>query len=233
MKKILFCLFTGICMITAAAEPLNFNIVSLSATARKNVERDLMEVILSVEERNSSRETAGNRVTERSNRVLQAARADKHLQSALTARHAYPDYAKSSQKPMWHEEAQISVSSRDFEALSRFIAAVQKDAAVQSLDFKVSLTAKQKLQDQLTAEAVTEFRRKAQHITRALGAQNYRIVQLNIGNASDNNFVQNIYQARSDIEERAAVMKSAAIIGDTEAGHQDIFLNVSGSIQVQ
>ncbi len=230
-KTALLMAFGAASIAPVAAEPLNYNVVTLSASARESIKRDTMEVVLSIRESGRERMRVNNAVTERSNRVLQQIRANKKLESELSSRNAYPYYIDGNPKKaqVWQDEARITVRSKDFEALSKLIAAVQNDAAVSSLDFTVSSDLQDKTQKSLTDAAIRNFREQAQNITRALGASTYKIVTLDVNSGGYSGY-------RMDMMARSKGMSAvaeAAAIPEVEAGNQEIQMNVSGSIQVQ
>ncbi|MDO5687528.1 MAG: SIMPL domain-containing protein [Neisseria sp.] len=233
LKRFLLIATLGIAaMNPLSAEPLNYNIITLSSSARESVQRDTMQVVFSIRENGRDRTTVSNTVTERSNRVLQKIRANKALQGELSARNIYPHYPDGNPKKaqIWQDEARITVRSKDFEALTKLMAAVQNDAAVDSLAFTVSRDLQEKTRKNLTESAIRNFREQAQTITRALGSSSYKIVSLNINSNDYNGYA---YAAAPMMRAKAEYAGDAAPVPEAEAGDQEITMNVSGSIQVQ
>lgn len=223
----------------AQAEELNYNIVSLSASAHERVAQDLMTVQLLIEERDRDRSKAANRATERSNRVIQAGREHEALRVQISGRHSFPEYSRRNsssaarEKPIWHDVINIEVESRDFELLNRFVAQVQDDASISNLSFSVANETRRALQEKLILAALEDFRHQAESISHALGGDGYIVVDLNIGNPSE-------YEARNaypmamarGYDEAASLAKSAEVM-ETEVGEQEIHLSVRGRIQVE
>lgn len=227
MKKMISFLLILLLSLSAYAKELNYNIVSLSASAEKTVARDTMRVVFAIEEQGKNRQEVSNKTTTRSNRVLQAARQQNTLKAELSSRNAYSFSPNNKNTMQWQDHATITVVSTDFNTLEKFIAQVQKDAAVQSLSFYPSRKIQRQLEDELIHQAIQSFRTKAQSITQALGKKQYEIVQINI-NQQHNHHAPMMYRSK-------AIMASSvdAATPDTEAGEQHIQLDISGSIQVK
>lgn len=227
MKKMISFLLISLLSLNIYAKELNYNIVSLSASAEKTVARDTMRVVFAIEEQGKNRQEVSNKTTTRSNRVLQAARQKNVLKAELSSRNTYSLSPNNKNTMQWQDRATITVVSTDFNALEKFIAQVQKYAAVQSLSFYPSHKTQRQLEDELVRQAIQSFQTKAQSIAQALGKKQYEIVQLNI-NQQHNHHTPMMYRSN-------AVMASSvdAVTPDTEAGEERIQLNVSGSIQVR
>lgn len=227
MKKYLLILMTMLLSATAQAESLHYNIISLSASAEKTVARDTMRVVFSIEEMGKNRQEVSNQTTTRSNRVIQAARQNRALKAELSSRNTYSYTLKNQKNTLqWQDSATITVVSSDFGALEKFIAQVQKYAAVQSLSFYTSRQKQSKMEEDLIQQAIQAFRKKAQSITQALGKKQYQIVEMSID--QQHNHAPMMYRT-----EGVMLASAKAATPDTEAGEESLRLQVSGRIQVQ
>ncbi|MBR7002505.1 MAG: SIMPL domain-containing protein [Neisseriaceae bacterium] len=210
------------------ADNLNYGVVSFSATATETVKQDTMNATLSIRESGGDRQKVSNAVTERSNRVLAALKKYSDLNGALTARRTYPVYDNNRKNPVWHDMADITVKSTDFAAMSRFLAAVQNDAAIGNLHFSVSDSVQHKTLEKLLTQAIGNFKQQAQVITNAMGGKAYKIVQMDLNGG-------NVMIYRNAVRSAAMMTKSADAVemNIEEAGDSEIRLDISGSIQVQ
>lgn len=215
----------------AFADNLNYGVVSFTASATDTVKRDLMTATLSIREQGSDRQKVSNTVTERSNQVLATLKKYSHLDGALTARRAYPVYSNNNRKtPVWHDAADISVKSTDFAEMSRFLAAVQNNAAIGDLHFSVSDSVQSKTRERLLNQAIGNFKQQAQVITQAMGGKGYKIVQMDLN--GDNMVIYRSVRTAAPMMAKSADAVEMNIDNE-DAGDSEIRLDISGSIQVQ
>ena len=210
------------------ADNLNYGVVSFSATATETVKQDTMNATLAIRESGGDRQKVSNAVSERSNRVLAALKKYPDLNGALSSRRTYSAYDSNRKNPVWHDMADITVKSTDFAAMSRFLAAVQNDAAIGNLHFSVSDSVQHKTLEKLLTQAIGNFKQQAQVITNAMGGKAYKIVQMDLNGG-------NVMIYRNAVRSAAMMTKSADAVemNIEEAGDSEIRLDISGSIQVQ
>lgn len=214
------------------AENLNYNVISLHNSSSETVKRDTMNVNLSIKETGKDRNKISNIVTERTNRVLKLIRDNKSIKGELSNRNVYPSYIDGNPKKgeIWHDRASISVSSKNFEALSKFLASVQKDAAISGMYFSVSKEERREANERILTRAIHEFRQKAQTVANAMGKSQYKIVQMDINESGNVGYAT---RPRMMMTKSVASNEDAAIEMDTESGEEEVQINISGSIQVQ
>lgn len=211
----------------AVAEPLNYNIVSLNASASKTISRDTMTVVFAIQENGRDRNQVASAVTRKLNAVLAKAKANGDFETSLSSRNGYPYNSDNNpnRSDSWRESATVTVKSKNFKALDRLIADVQPYANVQSQEFSVGQATLRTFEQELTTNAIAQFRHKADTVTRAMGGTGYRIVTLNLGESGGvRPMMMRAYAA--------GAMKAAAPVPDDAAGNEDITLNINGSIQV-
>ncbi|MFD1245563.1 SIMPL domain-containing protein [Paralysiella testudinis] len=231
MKKIVLAGLMGLAVAgLARAEALNYGLVSLSESVSRPIARDQMVLVLNIEEQGKEREAVANAVTRKVNAVLQQARQHSQFNTTLQSRSAYPqsDYVNGRRVDKgWQDSASIKVESKDMAALNAFAAKVQSQAAISDIQYTVSTASMQANETELTREALQRFNARAAMIAQNLGGSGYKIVQLNIGNSSDNISTPLAYggvmRAKAD----------AAPVQDSAPGEAQLRLDVSGQIQVQ
>ena len=231
MKKIVLAGLMGLAVAgLARAEALNYGLVSLSESVSRPIARDQMVLVLNIEEQGKEREAVANAVTRKVNAVLQQARQHSQFNTTLQSRSAYPqsDYVNGRRVDKgWQDSASIKVESKDMAALNAFAAKVQGQAAIGDIQYTVSSASMQANESELTREALQRFNARAEMIAKSLGGSGYKIVQLNIGNSSDNISTPRAY---------GGVMMAkaeAAPVQDSAPGEAQLRLDVSGQIQVQ
>ncbi|WP_434777310.1 SIMPL domain-containing protein [Neisseria sp. Ec49-e6-T10] len=212
---------------TIQAQPLNYNLVNLSESASRSVERDEMTATLIIQEEGKTPAELTKKVTLQTNQLLQKARQNKALEVALAGRNSYRTDTKSN---VWRETATITLTSKDFNAINTFIADVQSYARIQDISFTVSKDKLLSLENELTAEALQRLKNKALFIGKNIGLNHYQIVTLDIGQQG----IQPVYQRMSMAKSASISMDSAqsAYIPEVEAGKQDVILRVSAQIQL-
>lgn len=230
LKKILFTALTIGAVSQAMSDNLNYNVISLNAQARQTVEQDVMEVVLLIQESGENRDKISSTVTERSNKVLAIIRANAALKSELLSRRAYPEYRSQSSKiQSWRDQAHIRVSSKNFTALSKTIASVQSDAAVERLDFSISNDLRESLREKLIKNAINNFKKEAKVITETLGGSHYQIVNLKVDDER-NDYDEPVAMSAASVQTLA---RDDRPVMQASAGLRELKITVSGSIQVK
>lgn len=230
MRKILF-LLPLLAALPVSAEPLNYNVVSFSETASATVANDTMKITFAVEESGKDRRDVSNRVTRRLNALNARIFADKTFKGAMGNRSAHAVYDDKGRITGWKDTAYISVESKNFQALSQLAASSQNDAAVRGMQFSVSPEKRSATTDELSRQALKNFRTRAEFISNTLGFRGYKIVNIQI----DNNFTA--YRSAAPVAMRSAKAageeSDAAVQIDTSnPGTEEIMQTVSGSIQM-
>lgn len=215
----------------AQAEPLNYGLVSLSESANQSIARDQMVLVLNIEEKGNNREQVASVVTQKVNAVLQEAKKHKQFNTMLQSRSAYPlsDWVNGKRVDRgWQDSASIKLESKNMAALNQFAAQVQKHAAIGNIQYTVSTATMQEAERTLTRDVLQRFNQRAQYITQQLGGSGYKVVQLNVGNSSDDPVMRG-YGASMMMAAKA----EAAPVQDTAPGEAELSLSVNGQIQVQ
>ena len=214
----------------AQAESLNYGLVSLNEEASATITRDEMVLQLSITENGKQRNTVSNQVTQRLNAVLRAAKQHRDFNTQLQSRSAYPTSEYQNGKRIdtgWQDEATIRVQSKNLDALNRFAAEMQGQAAIANVQYTVAQNTLEQHQTALTEQALQQFKQRAQQITRSLGGSSYKIVQLNLGNSQTESAPRPYMVARA-----MAKVADAAPTQDTAPGETQLSLSVNGQIQV-
>ena len=122
----------------------------------------------------------------------------------------------------------ISVFSEDTAKVNQLVAAVQQDARLESQNYGLTTVARRQYELQLTEQAIRNFQQQAQHIATVLGARNYKIVEMNVGNVNINQRQPRMYASAASANMK---MADAGEVANDMAGETEISVNVSGSIQ--
>ena len=92
-----------------------------------------------------------------------------------------PVYANGRRIVGWVARQGLRLESQDAEALSELLGELQERVAIQSINYSISEAARDAAEDELIAEALAQFSRRANLIASELGHDGYRIVRINVG----------------------------------------------------
>lgn len=206
-----------------AADEINYNIVNLSAERSRQVENDVMVVVLRTVAEADRAADAARKVNE------QQAWADEIIKSVKAVSYRTMQYQtrplyQNRQLTGWSVSQQIRLESSDIEGLTSLVGTLQERLQVSSMQFEISPDRRQKETDALTVEALQAFRDKAGLISQTLGAGDYRLVTISV---QENNHPAPLYRAQA---EAMAVQAQAPPV--VEAGDSAVMVNISGSIQL-
>ena len=198
--------------------------ISLSASAEREVDNDLLVTVLFAEHQAPRQQAVSEAVNTAIRWALDKSKATDDIKVQTMHYNTAPVYDKKIITG-WRARQSIRLESKDAEKLSDLIGELQERLSIDSVNYAVSKAARDLAEEALTSEALAQYRRRAELVTRDLGRKTYRIVDLNI-NAQGAHPHQIAYATRGmDAMEATA---GPAI----EAGVQTISVNVSGAIEV-
>lgn len=216
-------LFTGAVM----ADELNYNVVSISAEAERDVPNDLMMVQLMVEHQDSSAAKVSQQVNQDMSWALKQLKGEKALKYETQQYSTYPMYDKHKIKG-WQASQQLAIESEDFEKLSEVILVLQAKLQVKNMSFAPTKRTKKKVEDELVAEALSAFKKRAKLVQDNLDADGYKMVNVNVN--THGNYAPVYYSGRPSMKMRSMAMESAPAV---EGGTSTMQVNVNGQIQLQ
>ncbi len=202
------------------------NVVSLNASASLEVPKDWLTLVFS-----TSRE--GTDATAVQNQLKQA------LETALTeARKAarpgqvdvqtgnfslYPRYTAKGGSNGWTGSAELVVEGRDLAAISQLAGRIQT-LTVARTSFGLSREAREKVDADVTAQAIAQFKLKAEQVARQFGFGGWtlREVQVHGNDAAPPMMRMQAMRAGAAADESLPV----------EAGKATVTVSVSGSVQL-
>lgn len=225
ISSMIICFLFFLCATHATAEELNYNLIHLSAGAESDVDNDILIVLMnSFAEKNSARE-ASESVNADMDRALKICAQYSTVKTRTMNYQTRPNYNKTRTITGWHASQQLRLESSDFEKLSKLVGILQEQLSVDSMRFEVSSEKRKKAVEELTVSALKEFTAKAQLITKTIGASDFRLVNLNLGE----NFPTRPYQRGFQAEAMSLAKDAAPAV---QAGESRILVQVNGSIQL-
>lgn len=212
--------------VAAVAEPSG--VLSLSTSATREVEHDLMSIVFS-----TSRDGAdANAVQAGLRQALDAALAEarraarpRELEVETGNFSLYPRPATKTQPAGWQGSAQLRVQGRDMAAISQLAGRIQS-MSIANVGYGLSRERREQVEGELAAQAVQRFRSQAADYAKLFGYAGFVVRDVNV-NGSDNAPQVPMYRART--------MSMAAVADESlpvEAGKGSVSVNVGGSVQM-
>ncbi|AUZ03920.1 MULTISPECIES: SIMPL domain-containing protein [Vitreoscilla] len=217
-----------LCANHVLAADVHYNMVNLQDAAQVQVSQNQLTVVLAIESKADQRDAASRDNTLKLNRVLQAIQAQgvkgELLNRSVNQQYEYTN--QSHQARGWMDVAKVQIYSEDSAKINQLVAAVQKEARLESQQYGLTTALKRQYVLQATEEAVANFQQQAQQVTQNLGGKRYRIVELNIGEAGQYEMQPRMMMAKG------AMAADAAPVAMDMPGETSIRVQVSGKIQI-
>ncbi|EEG24379.1 Predicted periplasmic/secreted protein [Eikenella corrodens] len=181
MKKtalLLPALLAGLSLAPALAEPLNYNLLKFSETASRTVPNNWITVRLKVSTTHANPAQAAAETTRRLNILQSRARRLSGAEVELEGRHAYQSYRNGSRP--WEDIAILRVSGSDFQAIGKLIAESSGEATINDIGFSLKPESRRQIEESLAIEALQNFRKRADTLSRSMGGSGYRVVEVSL-----------------------------------------------------
>jgi predicted secreted protein len=223
-----FCL--GLSMPSAHAEaPPVANQLSLSASASTEVTNDVLVITFSTQREAADAATVQAQLTQALNAALAEARKAAQpgqVEVSTGSFSVQPRYAPKGEPMKWQGVAELRAEGKDFDALTRLVGRIQT-LSVAQVGYRLSREAREKVQGEVTAQAIARFRSQAEAYAKGFGfgSVTIRAVEVNSGESS----VPPLPRFRADM----AAMSAAAAPLPVEAGKSNVSAVVSGSVQMK
>jgi predicted secreted protein len=211
-------------MTAAPTQPQN--ILTLSATATVEVSRDVMVVSFSTTKEGGDANAVQNGLKQALDAALTEARKiAKPGQVDLQAGgfSLSPRYGNKGTVNGWQGSTELVVKGKDMEAIAQLVGRINT-MTVASLGYEVSREAREKVEGEVTAQAIARFRAKATDMAQKFGHASFTIREVNVS--------VNEPQGRGRTLARAEL--SSAMKSDdsmpVEAGKGNVTALVSGAV---
>lgn len=208
-------------------EPLNYNIINISAEASRDISNDLMHANLYVEKSNKQPAELAAQINQLMNQAINAAKKYPSVKIETGSQHTYPVYDNDNRKLReWRARAQVRIESTDFKAASQLIAELQQNFQTESINFTVSEAKRKKIENELMLEASKNFQQRAQSLAQAWNKAGYQLVNMNI-NTNNSGYPPVPRMAMA----KAAYAEAAIPDQEMAAGESKMTVSANGSIQ--
>jgi predicted secreted protein len=205
------------------------NQLSLSASASTEVTNDILVITFATQREGVDPAAVQAHLTQAVNAALAEARkAAQPGQVEISTGNfsVQPRYAPKGEPMKWQGMAELRAEGRDFDALTRLVSRIQT-LSVASVGYRLSREARDKVQGEVSAQAIARFRSQAEAYAKAFGFSGVtlRAVEVSTGEA----FAPPIPRYRMASADMAAAPPPLPV----EAGKSSVTATVSGSVQMK
>ncbi|MDP1650404.1 MAG: SIMPL domain-containing protein [Rubrivivax sp.] len=240
VRRILIGLLAGIGVAvgSAVAQPLPppQNVVSLAASASVEVAKDWLTVVFSTTREGADAATVQSQLRQALDVALTEARKAARpgqLEVQTGAFSLYPRYAPVDPKAPagrpgiagWMGSTELVVEGRDTQAIAQLTGRIQT-LSIARVGFSLSREAREKVEGDVSAQAISRFRARADAVSRQFGFGGYTVREVNVSSNEPPGQMQPLMRAQAA---RAMAEESLPV----EAGKAVVTATVSGSVQME
>ncbi|MDJ0957249.1 MAG: SIMPL domain-containing protein [Arenicellales bacterium] len=228
-RLFLFLLGLPLVAIVSADEgtPALYDRVSLSVSAEKPVANDRIVAELYTEREGDEISQITSEVNQNITWALDLARGVDNVIAQTTGYVSQPVY-KEQTIIGWRVRQSIKLESQDAAGLSQLIGDLQKRLAIGSLIYNLSPDVRTQAEDDLIAQALASFQKRAQLITGKLGRSSFRFVQIDVVTAGPSPRPQRLTRMAAPMEAAEGTVPPAI-----EGGVQIVRVRVNGTIELK
>lgn len=125
----------------------------------------------------------------------------------------------------WQAWQELRLESADVDRLSKLVGTLQQDELLLSgIEFSVKRETRERLQDELTLEALRKFRARADLIAKGMGSAGWSTIAVSVGQGGGG---QPYYAMRAEMADMAVKAAAPAL----EAGKSELQITVDGTIE--
>lgn len=221
-----------------ALPPAPANVVSLAATASTEVVNDWLTLVLSTTREGPEAQAVQAQLRQALDAALAEARkaaSPKQVevqtgQFTLSPRYAPPTNRNGVVTPGgiagWQGSAELIVQGRDLQTITQLAGKI-RTMTVQRVGFSLSRETRERVETELTTQAIARFGERADAITRAFGMRSWSLREVSVsGDDAPRPVMQSMMRAS------AAPMAIADTALPVEAGNALVSVNVSGTVQL-
>ena len=205
------------------------NVISLSASATVEVNKDWLTVVFSTTREGSDAATVQTQLKQALDAALTEARKAARvgqLEVQTGGFSLYPRYAQKGGISGWQGSTELIIQGRDTQAISQMTARVQT-LTIARTGFSLSREAREKVEADVTAEAIARFRVRAEAASKQFGFAGYTVREVAV--SADGAQMQ-----PPQMQVRTQAMKSSVEEAlPVEAGKAMVTATVSGSVQMK
>ena len=220
------CLMTAM-IGSAHAEPTGYDQLSFQTEVKEEVQNDEVRASMYKKAQASTSKALATTLNTSINNAMKIAKRYPSVTVSTGQQRTYPRYDKNDKIIGWTGQASIDLKSTDFAATSQLIADLQETLVMDNLNFGVSDSKKDALEQKLMTEASRAFQQQAKNLTRAWNACGYRVVTVNLN--TGNNYPRPMY---GSMNMKAEAADASVPSQSFESGNSTISVTANGTIEL-
>ena len=220
------CLMTAM-MGSAHAEPTGYDQLSFQTEVKEEVQNDEVRASMYKKAQASTSKALATTLNTSINNAMKIAKRYPSVTVSTGQQRTYPRYDKNDKIIGWTGQAGIDLKSTDFAATSQLIADLQETLVMDNLNFGVSDSKKDALEQKLMTKASRAFQQQAKNLTRAWNARGYRVVTVNLN--TGNNYPRPMY---GSMNMKAEAADASVPSQSFESGNSTISVTANGTIEL-
>lgn len=223
------CLVLVTPLVHADAQGPLANQLSLSASASTEVTNDVLVITFSTQREAQDASTVQTQLTQALNAALTEARKAAQpgqVDISTGSFSVQPRYASKGEPMKWQGVAELRAEGKDFDALTRLVGRIHT-LSVAHVGYRLSREARDRMQAEVSAQAIARFRSRATVYAKAFGFSGVtlRSVEVSTGEAFP--------PPQPRFRMTAAEMVNASAPLPVEAGTSSVTAAVNGSVQMK
>jgi len=199
--------------------------VSFQVEVGREVENDRIVALLTVDGEDRDPAQLADSVNRSMTWALERARGASAISTRTGSYQTYPVY-DDRKIVRWRARQELYLEAGDVERLSQLIGQLQERLQVQSLRFSVSDQRRTEVEEQLVAEVLVDYQKRAELIAKTLGGKSYHLVEVAV-HTGERDHVVPLRAEAMPMATRAAVAPPAM-----ESGTSRVTVQASGSIRL-
>jgi predicted secreted protein len=216
--------------------PVPLNVINLSASASVELSKDWFTVVLATTREATDAATVQSQLKQALDAALTEARKGAKpglLEVQTGAFSLQPRYAPPPRNGTaapgiigWQGSTELIVQGRDTQAIAQLTGRIQS-LQIARLGFSLSREAREKVEAEVTSQAIDRFRQQAEAVSRQFGFAGWAVREISISGQEPPGMPQPMMRMRAS----AGMMADEAL--PVEAGKATVTVNVSGSVQMK
>lgn len=213
----------------AAARP--DGVVSLSASATIDVPKDWISITFSTTRDGADAGAVQSAVRQAVEAALaqarESARGDGHVEVETGAFSLQPRYSSKGQPSGWQGQAELVVQGRDVTTIAQLAGRITT-LTIERVDYSVSREAREKVESDLSAQAIARFRGKAADVAKAFGYSGWTVREVAVTSDSEQPPMPRPFMARAVSAAPADLAPALPV----EGGKGTLTVTVNGTVQM-
>lgn len=206
------------------------NVIAFNVEAERQIERDLMQVNLFYQSEGKNLSELNKTVNTRLNKAIGIAKQYPAVAIQGNTRNTMVQYDGKGKQSGWLARVELMLESKDSQALSDVINALDDTLAIENISASVSDEKLTHVENELTQAVLEKFKNKALLIQNTLQMKNYRVMDLNISAANEHNYARVYYEPTA--KSALTLSESASNAVPLENGKETVRMRVEGRIEL-